>query len=120
MSDVNMNILNPADLVTFTEEILNGKLHFLCSVKYLVVFTFTMLTIKPLPVNYLEEKLGVILVVWGHPLSTYSKFSKKTNISNPLICTRTCAYQEARNNSFSKNFAYLLCGCPYVYSHVQV
>ena len=22
---------NPADLVTFTEEILNGKLHFLCS-----------------------------------------------------------------------------------------
>ena len=24
---------NPADLVTFTEEILNGKLHFLCSVK---------------------------------------------------------------------------------------
>ena len=23
-----------ADLVTFTEEILNGKLHFLCSVKY--------------------------------------------------------------------------------------
>ena len=24
----------PADLVTFTEEILNGKLHFLCSVNY--------------------------------------------------------------------------------------
>ena len=24
----------PADLVTFTEEILNGKLHFLCSVEY--------------------------------------------------------------------------------------
>ena len=23
----------PADLVTFTEEILNGKLHFLCNVK---------------------------------------------------------------------------------------
>ena len=27
----------PADLVTFTEEILNGKLHFLCSVKYVLV-----------------------------------------------------------------------------------
>ena len=26
-------IRSPADLVTFTEEILNGKLHFLCSVK---------------------------------------------------------------------------------------
>ena len=25
------NPLLPADLVTFTEEILNGKLHFLCS-----------------------------------------------------------------------------------------
>ena len=25
----------PADLVTFTEEILNGKLHFLCSVLFL-------------------------------------------------------------------------------------
>ena len=24
----------PADLVIFTEEILNGKLHFLCSVNY--------------------------------------------------------------------------------------
>ena len=26
-------IRRPADLVTFTEEILNGKLHFLCSAK---------------------------------------------------------------------------------------
>ena len=25
------NVTKPADLVTFTEEILNGKLHFLCS-----------------------------------------------------------------------------------------
>ena len=28
----------PGDLVTFTEEILNRKLHFLCSVKYLASF----------------------------------------------------------------------------------
>ena len=27
-----------ADLVTFTEEILNGKLHFLCSVSFFKVF----------------------------------------------------------------------------------
>ena len=27
----------PADLVTFTEEILNGKLHFLCSDKCVVI-----------------------------------------------------------------------------------
>ena len=30
-----------ADLVTFTEEILNGKLHFLCSVCMEVTVTFT-------------------------------------------------------------------------------
>ena len=32
----SINVINPqeaADLVTFTEEILNGKLHFLCSVR---------------------------------------------------------------------------------------
>ena len=28
----------PADLVTFTEEILNRKLHFLWSVKFLIIF----------------------------------------------------------------------------------
>ena len=28
------NLQEAADLVTFTEEILNGKLHFLCSVSY--------------------------------------------------------------------------------------
>ena len=27
---------SPADLVTFTEEILNGKLHFLCSMRSIV------------------------------------------------------------------------------------
>ena len=32
-----------ADLVTFTEDILNGKLHFLCSVIDLVTFTDEML-----------------------------------------------------------------------------
>ena len=32
MCSVSRSIKFPADLVTFTEEILNGKLHFLCSV----------------------------------------------------------------------------------------
>ena len=31
----------PADLVTFTEEILYGKLHFLCRVAKLVPFAYT-------------------------------------------------------------------------------
>ena len=31
-----------------------------------------------------------------------------TNISYPLVHTRTCAYKELRNVSFSENFAYVL------------
>ena len=38
------------------------------------------------------------------------KISRKTNISNPLIRTSTCAYQGVRNVSFSENFAYVLNG----------
>ena len=37
------------------------------------------------------------------------KISLKT-ISNPLIRTRTCAYQGVRNVSFSENLAYVLNG----------
>ena len=36
------------------------------------------------------------------------KILRKTNISNPLIRTRTFAYQGVRNVSFSENFAYVL------------
>ena len=48
----------------------------------------------------------------GHLLSTYAKFFRKTNISNPLIRTRTCACQEVRKVSFSENFAYVFNGWP--------
>ena len=43
-----------------------------------------------------------------HPLSTNAKFLKKTNIFNPLIRKRTCAYQGVRNVSFSEIFAFVL------------
>ena len=52
----------PADLVTFTEEILNGKLHFLCSLPYLFIFhiIFTCPTSISFPVAFFvfheEEK----------------------------------------------------------------
>ena len=36
------------------------------------------------------------------------KIFRKTNISNILIRTRTCAYQGVTNVSFSENFAYVL------------
>ena len=38
--------------------------------------------------------------------------SRKSNIPNPLIRTRTCAYQGVRNVSFSENLAYVLNGWP--------
>ena len=38
------------------------------------------------------------------------KIFRKTDISDPLIRTRTCAYQGIRNVSFSENFAYALNG----------
>ena len=38
------------------------------------------------------------------------KISRKTNISNPLIRTHTCAYQGVRNVSFSENLAFVLNG----------
>ena len=38
------------------------------------------------------------------------KIFGKTNISNPLKRTRTCAHQGVRNVSFSENFAYALNG----------
>ena len=39
-----------------------------------------------------------------HTFSTYAKFSEKLTFPT----TRTCAYQEVRNVSFSENFVYAL------------
>ena len=56
-------------------------------------------------------KFLVISWVWVHPFSTYMrKIFRKTNISYPLIRTRTCAYQGLRNVSCSENFAHVLNG----------
>ena len=38
---VNLFLQFPVDLVTFTKEILNEKLHFLCSDKYIFCFEFS-------------------------------------------------------------------------------
>ena len=47
----------------------------------------------------------------GNKKVKHAKFSEKTNISYPLIRTRTCAYRGVRNARFSENlerFAFLL------------
>ena len=47
----------------------------------------------------------------GNKKTKHAKFSEKTNISYPLICTYTCAYQGMRNTRFAENlvgFVFLL------------
>ena len=46
----------------------------------------------------------------GPSIKYARKIFRKTNISNPLIRTRTRTYQGVRNVSFSENFASILNG----------
>ena len=48
----------------------------------------------------------------GPSIKYVRKIFRKTNISTPLIRTRTSAYQGIRNISFSETFAYVLNGWP--------
>ena len=49
---MKFSIKDTADLVTFTEEILNGKLHFLCSVSLL---SFSLEALRFLPLASVER-----------------------------------------------------------------
>ena len=48
----------------------------------------------------------------GLSIKYVRKIFWKTNISNSVIRTRTCAYQGVRNVSFPENFVYVLNGWP--------
>ena len=45
---------------------------------------------------------------YGLTIKYVRKIFRKTNMSNPLIRTRTCAYQGVRTVGFSENFAYVV------------
>ena len=47
----------PVDLVTFTEEILNGKLHFLCSELWLGWLTIRCLLLSKMEQNDKQNKI---------------------------------------------------------------
>ena len=49
----------PADLVTFTVEILNGKLHFLCSYSWLLPYCDLRLLFPNLFKFLLSQKTGI-------------------------------------------------------------
>ena len=55
--------------------------------------------------NARGNKMRVIHSVGDHSFISLQKIFQKTNISYPLIRTRTCAYQGVRDVSFSENFA---------------
>ena len=55
--------------------------------------------------NFTKSLIKGLIIVSDHSFSTFAKF---TDISYPLIRTRTCPYQGVRNVSFSENFAYVL------------
>ena len=57
-----------------------------------------------------QKTYGLATIPKGSSIKYVRKIFRKTNIFNPLIRTRTCAYQEIRNVSFSENFAYVLNG----------
>ena len=61
--------------------------------------TFTALS------NFILTFMTERKLAWQSSIKFIRKIFQKTNISNPLICTQTCAYQGVRNVNFSENFA---------------
>ena len=69
-----LNPQYPADLVTFTEEILNGKLHFLCSVWFSELLStwplrFPAIITMPFSLNFLTT----LKLKW-HKIQTFKLF----------------------------------------------
>ena len=74
----------------------NAKVWLMPLMKPRIHFTHTLYQTRKINANHK-----------GPSIKYARKIFRKTNISNPLIRTRTCAYQEVRNVSFSENFAYV-------------
>ena len=58
-------------------------------------------------IRLLRIKFTWYFNIRDHSFSTYASF-RRINISYPLICRRTRAYQWIRHVSFSENFAYVI------------
>ena len=56
--------------------------------------------------NYFKAKTSLVKASLGSFIKYVRKIFRKTNISIPLIGTRTSAYQGVKNVSFTENFAY--------------
>ena len=78
-----------ADLVTFTEEILNGKVHFLCSEIYLQLIqpeTFDFLTLRSnSKVNQTLMKKLLLLKLWKNQYKVWLRKFMKTPVYHVSI-----------------------------------
>ena len=72
-----------ADLVTFIEEILNGKLHFLCFCAVLFVLKFFFLTKFTIALAMSE-----IPIIWRFTIGTNVKESRRNRIDEVFIMQR--------------------------------
>ena len=84
--------------------------------KWTNIVETSSLTTLFLSLVLLQIKWKIIMTNYdrGPSIKFVGKIFRKTNISNPLIRTRTSAYRGVRNVSFSENFAYVLNGWPLV------
>ena len=97
----------PTDLVTFIGEIVNGKLHFLCSV-------------SPGKKIRKHQNLSKISICHAYSVNTYNKVKDNFELKERLDLTKTCweneyVYQCHTRNYISLEkpciFAYLRCSC---------
>ena len=85
--------LSPADLVKFTEEILNGKLHFLCSYCYIFEGAYCKYDIKQS-----KHILSLTILTFSQ-----EKWMRISRFWNDIKKVPTCDVHNSRNNQHGCN-----------------
>ena len=84
--------------LTFSTSIARRLIFLICAV-------WLMDALKSFAMNFVGNKSKVKISKRVFQENKALQIFRKTSISYPLIRTRTCAYQELRNNRFSENLA---------------
>ena len=97
------NLQFPADLITFTEEILNGKLHYLCSVKRifnkLARFLFRSRFNFTAPSDIIQMKLFCVFLIFS-----YFNFSVKMLLPEIALNRMLVSIATTRRHAFKQHF----------------
>ena len=94
------NLQETADLIIFTEEILNGKLHFLCSVKWGKIYQKKIYW----------EKINISIINWEKVFNRFAdhkimQLPWLVNFNTSLVCHITSCLQFNRLIKTSNDFA---------------